>query len=315
MRTSISTPKGAQAETAVPRGVAAGATVGAPPVVPLAAPAVEPASSSGAARGTSAYVIRAKEISPGWVTLYAGTFAIQFMCAFVRAMVAYAVLWVAFKLVVHDTAPVNDLALLAGYGPLALSFATLILPLGGWWGGQPSGGRSPSERERLVFEDAIATLCYADPQLRPPRRWFVLDVPECNATVYADTLMLSRGLLESSYLEAVIAHELGHLNSSDARLTAALYRLTTPPRQQARWGLRTLMLIVTGALAVQATMAPWGAYWRAREHQADAYAARLGQAQSLARFLETEALDGDLPVPFVWLTDKSHPSTEPRSEE
>jgi hypothetical protein len=86
--------------------------------------------------------------------------------------------------------------------------------------------------------------------------------------------MVTRGLLESGYLEGVIAHELGHLNSSDARLTAALYRLTTPPRKQVRRGLRTISLIATGSLAVMLTRAPWGAYWRAREHHADHYAAR-----------------------------------------
>jgi hypothetical protein len=53
-------------------------------------------------------------------------------------------------------------------------------------------------------------------------------------------------------------------------------------------------------------------YWRAREHHADLYAANLGQAQSLAMFLETNALEGDIPVPFIWLTDTTHPPTEHR---
>lgn len=79
-----------------------------------------------------------------------------------------------------------------------------------------------------------------------------------------------------------------------------------------RRGLRTIALIATGGLAVWLTRAPWGAYGRSREHHADEYAARLGQAKSLARFLETNALDEDLPVPFVWLTDASHPPVEHR---
>ena len=130
--------------------------------------------------------------------------------------------------------------------------------------------------------------------------------------MYADTLLVTRGLLESGYLEAVLAHELGHLNTSDGRLTAALYRMTTPPRKEVRRGLRTIALLATGGAVVWLTRAPWGVYWRAREHQADEYAARLGQARSLARFLETNALDYDLPVPFVWLTDASHPPVEHR---
>jgi Zn-dependent protease with chaperone function len=139
----------------------------------------------------------------------------------------------------------------------------------------------------------FATLQHADPQLRPPRRWAVLDAHHYNAAVYADTLMVIRGLLESGFLEAVLAHELGHLNSSDARLTAALRRLTTPPRDEVRRGLRTITLIATGGLVVWLTRAPWGAYWRSREHHADEYAAKLGQAKSLARFLELNALDDD----------------------
>jgi hypothetical protein len=96
-----------------------------------------------------------------------GTLALQFCCAFIRAMVAYVILWLVFTIGRHSTAPVNTLALVVAYGPLVLSFATLILPLGGWWWEQQSGGRSPSERERLVFEDAMTTLTHHDPDLRP----------------------------------------------------------------------------------------------------------------------------------------------------
>ncbi|HSZ14398.1 MAG TPA: M48 family metalloprotease [Solirubrobacteraceae bacterium] len=264
-------------------------------------------------RGLGAYLIRPADISPSWVTLYAGTFALQLICATFRAgFIVYPALWILFKVFGQSTAPVNDLALLIGYGPLLLSLATLILPVGGWLGEQQMGGRSPSRREQLVFEDALATLKHADPSLRPPRRWAVLDAYHLNASVYADTLLVTRGLLESNYLEGVLAHELGHLNSSDARLAAALYRFTTPPRGPARRGLRAITMLATGGLAVWLTRAPWGAYWRSREHQADNYAAHLGQGASLAQFLETNALDNDLPVPFIWLTDTSHPPTEHR---
>jgi len=43
--------------------------------------------------------------------------------------------------------------------------------------------------------------------------------------------MLSRGLLESDHLPAVLAHELGHLATPDGKLTAAINRIVLiPPR-------------------------------------------------------------------------------------
>jgi Zn-dependent protease with chaperone function len=261
---------------------------------------------------TSAYVISPREINPSWLLLYVVTFAIQAFCASVRGLIAYPLLWLAFTILGRSTAPLHVVAWVIGYGPLILSVVTLLLPLGGWLWMQQSGGRTPSERERLLYEDALAVLTRADPQLRPPRRWFVLDAPSINAAAYADTLMLTRGLLESGFLEPVLAHELGHLNSSDARLTASLHRLTTPPRKRMPFPLRTISFLSSGALGVWMTRTPWAAYWRAREFGADQYAAKLGQGPALARFLDTNALENDLPIPFMWLTEHSHPFTEYR---
>ncbi len=262
--------------------------------------------------GTSRFLIGVQEISPGWLGLYGVTLALQLLCAAARAAITYAVLWVTFKILGQSTGMVHTLAWIVGYGPLILSGATLILPLGGWFWQQRSGGRSPSERERLIYDDALDRLTQANPGLRAPQRWFVLDIPELNAAVYANTLMLTRGLIESGYAEPVLAHELGHLNSSDGRLTAALHRLTLPPRNRLRAPLRTLGLIFSGAAGAWIMRMPWGAYWRAREYQADSYAATLGQGQALASFLDTNALENDLPVPFMWLTQTSHPYTEHR---
>jgi Zn-dependent protease with chaperone function len=246
------------------------------------------------------------------VLLYAGTFVLQVLCAGFRGFVTYPALWLAFTILGWPKAPLHDIAFLVAYGPLALSVATLALPLGGWWWQQRSGARAPSEREWLIYQDVLTELARADPGLRPPRRWCVVDDPYVNASVYADTLMVTRGLLESAYLAPVIAHELGHLNSSDARLTAAIHRLTTPPRGRLRQPLRAIAFIATGAAAMWATRVPWAAYWRSREYDADSYAARLGQAQPLSLFLDTEALEHDLPVPFPWLHDHTHPPTEHR---
>lgn len=263
---------------------------------------------------TVKYVIGPKEVSASWVILYVATFALQVPCAAIRAFVAYPPLWLAFKLVGQPTSIVHEVALVVGYGPLALSLATLILPLGGWWWEQSEGGRTPSEREQLVYEDAIEQLRQADPNLRVPRHWFVIDQESESAAAYADTVMVSRGLLDSGYLEGVLAHELGHMNSSDARVTAALCRLTTPPREKVRRGLRTLCFVASGAIGMWPLRAPWAGYWRSREHRADQYAANLGQAGSLGEFLDERRQTIDLPVPFVWLSEESHPWTEHRVE-
>lgn len=263
---------------------------------------------------TVKYVISPKELMGSWVILYAATFALQLPCAAIRAFVAYPPLWLAFKLVGQPTSIVHDLALVAGYGPLALSLALLILPFDGWWWEQSAGGRALSEREQLVYEDAIEQLRQIDPKLRVPHRWFVLDEDIENGAAYGDTVMISRGLLDSGYLEAVLAHELGHLNTSDARLSASLLRITTPPRGEVRRGLRTLCFIASGAIGMWPLQAPWSAYWRSREHKADQYAAHLGQAHTLSEFLDERRALIDLPVPFIWLSEKSHPWTEHRVE-
>jgi Zn-dependent protease with chaperone function len=264
-------------------------------------------------------LVRPRLLRPGWLLLYAATFALQLFCASVRYPVSYALLWLVLRFIHQPIGLAHTAALAAAYGPLGLSLAALVLPIGGWWWQQQAGGRSPSERERLLLDDALATLKGADPQLRGPRRWFVLDKPALNAAAYAETLMLTRGLLESQWLTAVLAHELGHLHTSDARLAAALGRMTTPPRQPLRGSyglmrrlLRGVLFIATGELAVWVMRGPWGIYWRTREHQADQYAADLGQAEQLAEFLDLHALPWDLPIPFIWLTQASHPPTEHR---
>jgi Zn-dependent protease with chaperone function len=259
--------------------------------------------------------------------------------------------------------------LLLALVPTAWSISALFRPLGGagWWRTR-AGGRSPSQREQLVYQDAVELLQgYTSKPLPLPKHWFVLDVPEPDAGACGDTLMLSRALLETDYLPAVLAHELGHLGSPDGRLTAALNRLVflalpfgkatdrgateryrqpdTPPRREGAHDsparrprgndavhayidgldqslhelpydfLRLLFkvtLLAKGGFGLWITGPIWGRYWRRREYKADQYATSLGQAEELADFLETHALHHDHPVPFIWLTEHTHPPTELR---
>ena len=219
----------------------------------------------------------------------------------------------------------------------------MITPFGGgWWWSQNLGGREPSERERTAYQDAIELLGAEDRgPVRLPGSWFVVDSPQPDAAVCGRTLMLSRGMLESEFLAAVIAHELGHLNTSDGNLTAAINRLIINPlplrRAQSQpgdprtvivpssqltmgmtffgaciWVIRKAFGFAKGGFALMILAPFWGTYWRKREYTADQYAASLGQAEELADFLEVHALIHDHPVPLIWLTEHTHPPTELR---
>lgn len=235
-----------------------------------------------------------------------------------------------------------------GTVPTLWAMFALLTPVGsGWWWKQRSGGRSPSAREQHAYDDAIGLLqSNSNTRLPLPSKWFVIDTPLPDAAVQGETLMLSRGLMESDHLPAVIAHELGHLASPDGRIAAALNRLilakeanlnsepldmyleqhsyANPEHQPlpgdgvirglfqlARFTIR-LLAFARGGLGLRLTRPIWGRYWRGREYAADAYAANLGQADELADFLETHALLHDHPVPYIWLTEHTHPPVELR---
>jgi Zn-dependent protease with chaperone function len=205
------------------------------------------------------------------------------------------------------------------------TLVSLIWPVGaGWWWRNAEGGREPSGPEQVSYTDAPAELMSLQDDVRPPRQWFVLDNPAPGATVCGDTLMLNRGLLTSSYLTPVLAHELGHLNTIDGNLTCALNRVIFKeprrnPQLEAEFppGLftilwRTVMWFLRGGLGIKLLGPAWAVWWREREYAADKYAADLGYGSELADYLEENALFYDRPVPFMWLTLHSHPSTELR---
>ena len=177
----------------------------------------------------------------------------------------------------------------------------------GWWWQLSTGGREPSTRELAAYQEAIEELQErADGPLPLPSYWFVIDNVEMGASVCGNTLMVSRDLLASPYLPAVLAHELGHLDSTDATIATALNRLVLQPFRSGR------VRLWRGGLALRILQPMWAVNWRAREYGADQYAAKLGQGSELAQFLQTHALAHDRPVPFIWLSDETHPPTELR---
>jgi Zn-dependent protease with chaperone function len=298
---------------------------------------------------------RLPSLSPGALVMYSLALAAELPVIITRLLLGVLVTTVVIELEGHPNATPYwpELALL----PTAWSMLALLNPVGSarWWRIR-AGGRLPSTREIAAYEDAVELLqAHTTTPLPLPARWFVLDEPHPDAGACGNALMLSRGLLESEHLPAVLAHELGHLVSTDARLTTALNRLVIfcspfgataeendeqperqAPEEPARepiddgvplWASDQLwpwllyyvakpfikaLMFARGGLGLRMVGPALAVYWREREYKADQYAASLGQADELADFLEIHALIHDHPVPFIWLTEHTHPPTELR---
>jgi Zn-dependent protease with chaperone function len=184
-------------------------------------------------------------------------------------------------------------------GPLALSLLALAGVPGGALERFALGARRPSAREHDAITDALAQLPAGG---RAPRRIYVIDAPDLNAFVIGDVLYLNRALIADLHLPAVLAHELAHLGL-DGRVTLALRRFLLP--------LGRAPGVLTGGLSCRLLGPAWLAWWRRREHRADAHAARLGLGHELADLLErTQLLDTAAP----FMRDRTHPYSELRVE-
>jgi hypothetical protein len=242
---------------------------------------------------------------PRWVVLYAVTLAVQGVCGFARGVALIIPLGIVFAIAGIEPVsaqvgndPVSDLCLVIAFGPLVFSVLSLIRPVGaGSYWRTRIGGRAPSGREREIFDEVLELLRERDPGMRVPRWWFLVDdLHTSNGAVLGDTLMLTTGALLDTALEPVLAHELGHLNTIDARLTVALNRLALPANLFARLYraegdggcLVTLIILAawvcSGELAFVFLRPLWDAWFRAR----------------------------DRPIPFRFISGASHPSTEHR---
>jgi Zn-dependent protease with chaperone function len=299
-----------------------------------------------ARRGSQAALARCRGVAsslrlPGIrpSALFAATVLTELPVIWVRMLLVLAGAALVLLLKGDSTGGAEGLVKLALI-PTGWSLLALLTPAGGgWWWRQKMGGREPSLRERAAYQDAVETIRSLTPApIRLPTSWFVIDAPQPDAAVCGEWLVLSRGLLESEWLAAVLAHELGHVNSSDGKLTAAINRLViNPPARKdysdhgrtvvlaadavslsisliggLAWLIRKAIRFAGGGVALRLLAPFWGSYWREREYAADQYAARLGQGEELADFLELHALIHDHPVPFIWLTEHTHPPTELR---
>lgn len=231
----------------------------------------------------------------------------------------------------------ESLAWVAALAPIAWSVTGLLRPGRGWAWGRRLGARRPSASEAEALAEAMALLRSGDPALPDPTAWLVLDDPLPGAAVRGTTVLLSRALIESEALAPILAHELGHADSLDGRITEALNRLTLwgdplaparseregeggvgrreEPRGGLLWGLIRWALRLAGGSFAQGLLGPlWAAYWRSREYAADAYAASLGQSEDLARHLADFEQPFDAPQPGLLFKAASHPPVALRIE-
>jgi Zn-dependent protease with chaperone function len=177
--------------------------------------------------------------------------------------------------------------------PVIWSALAIVVPSRGAVWRRSLGGRRPTADEKLAYEDALALLRATAPHLSEPRTWFVLDDAQPHSAVIGRTLMVSRGVFDLGALVPVMAHELGHIASTDGLLTDALNRLVF-------WG-------DPWSVVQRLFSRIWSMYWRYREYDADAYAAALGCADDLAQHLLDEHLILDTPVPHLLFNPASHP--------
>ena len=75
----------------------------------------------------SAYVISTQDIAPGWVVLYAVTFALQIVAVFVRFFLTFTLLWLLLKILGQSTAPVQVISqVIAWSNSMTVPYLTLI---------------------------------------------------------------------------------------------------------------------------------------------------------------------------------------------
>lgn len=179
--------------------------------------------------------------------------------------------------------------LLAGLFSLVVPFAPLLPRV---YGGRPA---EPGEVERIG-----QALGQFNRRVPVPRQWYVRkgSGPVPLAYNVGLDILIDRPLIDSPYLAATLAHELGHRNTADGRYTLSLARFTM--RYPSNGLLRRVLHKV------------WTPYFREREFSADAYANWLGLGQAFADMLEDwvqpveDAAPPDYGVILPWLA-RQHP--------
>jgi Zn-dependent protease with chaperone function len=255
-------------------------------------------------RGSAARVLRplrggfeGRE-AEGWL-LYAATLTVEAaLGATTRWLLVYFGAGVLSSVVAVGPSTRLTAACLFALAPFAFSIFGLLRPgVGAAW--DRLGARPASTEERADLMAAMADLWLVDWQVTEPDEWYVLDNPLPIAAAQGGCVLVSTGLMKSRSLPAVIAHELGHVHSADSRLRTGPAWLVLWRRRVIRptdWEssepplplfavVGIVLALAGGNAATMVLGSRWRAYREAREYAADAYAASLGQARTLIRFL------------------------------
>jgi len=179
----------------------------------------------------------------GGIILYGFTLLLETISVIVR----YALVsWLAGLLLGPEAgAAIGGLA--AG-GPILYSLLVLAgVPSGHVLVRRSLGARPLSAGEQARLDAALAVPRAAGLPL--PRRAFTIPEEGLNAAISGRTLYVYRELYDSPYLPGVLAHELGHFNSSDGRLLLAIRALTVPGGYLLAWALLLVLRWVAYGVA------------------------------------------------------------------
>jgi len=207
--------------------------------------------------------------------------------------------------------------LIFAFYPLAISLYALVSPSSGFILTRLSfGARDPSEHEAERLRYTIEQIRGASSAaLYLPTAYYVINHTFPIAYSLGTTLYVTDALIQSPFLAPVLAHEFGHINSSDARMQLALTSLTLSWLQLLAGGLGSgavsgmfssavrgnvggalfmggmasvagLSFLSRGGIGLGLLRPLWSQYWQGRDYVADQFAADCGEADGLAEYLE-----------------------------
>jgi len=258
---------------------------------------------------------------PGYA-LYVVTLFCHLLSAFARGVSVYLVLWF-IGLFAPWSIPAEHIGWVVAFGPLVVSLLSLIFPplqwIMGYWWEMDSGGRRPVQDELEAYERALDSIALEDQWFKSPRHWFVAEEDGYNAWVFAHSVCVTRGLLEShEAAPAFISHEYPHLRLGDGRMLCALQFLVLRPIERPKilplrsLPFRGLEWVASGSAVDWFFALAWDTYWRSREYVSDNYTIRVGQGPAFARSLRHRALPYERPTRRMRFSTASHPYTKQR---